>query len=343
MKRILSLDVAKGFTVLMIAPVHTVMMYSTPQVQHSWLGLILAFIAEGPGAALFMLLMGVGFNFFAHINKTSVCKRAFYFLLAAYSLNVLKFIVPLVFGFLPQNLLQELNLHNKTQAVKFFLLLGDILHFAALAYPVLFFFYRTRNYQYWSLFIAIAMVFLSPWSWDLKTNLIVPDYLLQLVGGHPPKVFFPLFPWLVYPLAGLSIGYYLRQYDTSLVLNRTGICGVAIIIISLLFPFTKPQGDWLPFYRTAPADTLFHLGFVLVWIAVIHWLTQKVPPNPVFRFLAFCSRNITPIYLVQWVLVCWIMGGTGYQTLGFTATFIFICIITITTLTLVRFYGKKNI
>ena len=68
MQRIQSLDLARGFTVLFMPSVHVVMLYSQPQVQQSLLGDILAFIAEGPGAQLFMLLMGVSFTFSSRIN-----------------------------------------------------------------------------------------------------------------------------------------------------------------------------------------------------------------------------------------------------------------------------------
>lgn len=343
MKRIQSLDIARGFTVLMIAPIHTVMMYSKPAVQHSALGVVSAFIAEGPGAQLFMLVMGISVNFSSRINRRSVFQRAFYLLLAAYTLNGLKFIVPFLFGWMPQNLLSELHLTGQHSSLVFFFFLGDILHFAAIAYLLLYVVYRLKNFRFWSLVFAGMIIFISPAVWDLNTGLTVMDYILQLAGGHPPDVFFPVFPWLVYPLVGLSLGYYLKNHDTTLVLKRAGWSGIILILISLLFPYTKLQGDWLPFYRTEPADTIFHLGFVLIWIAVIQWVSQKVRFNKVFLFLIFCSRNITAIYLVQWILICWGMGWAGYQALGFTATFLYMIGITIITLLIARLYGRDNI
>jgi hypothetical protein len=59
----------RGFTVLMIAPIHTVLVYSKLEVRESWLGYILGFIAEGPGAQLFMLLTG---------NTFSVARKLFF-------------------------------------------------------------------------------------------------------------------------------------------------------------------------------------------------------------------------------------------------------------------------
>lgn len=336
MQRIQSFDLARGFTVLIMPSIHVVMLYSSPQVQQSWLGDILAFIAEGPGAQLFMLLMGMSFTFSSRISPQYVLQRTFYLWVAAYCLNFLKFIVPLWSGWMPQNLLDELHLQTDARAATFFLFIGDILHFAAIAYPLLFLVSRLKHYPYWSLLMAVAIMLCSPLVWDIKTGIVWVDYLLQLTGGHPPQAFFPVFPWLVYPLAGLAAGYYLRKHDTTAVLKKAAWIGVLFLFVSCLFPPTQLPAEWLPFYRTQTADTLFHLGFVMVWIAVIHWLSRKTRGNVFFDLLIYCSKNITSIYIIQWVLICWGMALAGYGTLGFAATFLSMSAITISTLLLAR-------
>lgn len=346
MQRIQSLDLAKGFTVLIMPSIHVVMLYSSPAVQQSWLGDILAFIAEGPGAQLFMLLMGVGITFSSRINPQYVLQRTFYLWGAAFLLNFLKFIIPLWLGWMPQNLLDELHLQADARAATFFLFIGDILHFAAIVYPLLFLISRLKHYPYWSLVFAVAIMLCSPLVWDITTGIGVIDHALQLAGGHPPQAFFPVFPWLVYPLVGLATGYYLRKHDTATVMKKAAWIGALFLFVACLFPPTQPPGEWLPFYRTQPADTLFHLGFVMVWIAVIHWLSHKTRGNVFFDLLVFCSKNITSIYIIQWVLICWGMGFAGYGTRGFAATFLSMSAITILTLLLARLakriYATKN-
>ena len=119
-----------------------------------------------------------------------------------------------------------------------------------------------------------------------------------------------------------------------------------MILISLLFPATKETKEWLPFYRTRPADTIFHLGFVFTWLAIFHWLSRKIPANHYFSLLNFCSKNITSIYIIQWVLICWCMAYTGYLTLDFLQTFCWMAGITIVTLLLSallkRAYAKQH-
>lgn len=348
--RIISFDLARGFTVLLMPMIHVVMLYSTIPVQQSLLGDILGFIAEGPGAQLFMLLMGVNFSLRKKAKlsaatgggcrqeMTAVLQRTFYLLLAAYLLNFFKFIVPLGLVLLPENLLQELQIQNDFRAAQFFFLIGDILHFAAIAYLVLYVVTRSRYYPYIALLLAIAIVFLSPSIWDLKTGIAFVDQVLVLFNGHPPQTFFPVFPWLVYPLIGLTLGFLLKTNHTEYILRKTGIAGIAFIIISLSFPATTTITEWLSFYRTAPADTIFHLGFVLLWLSIFHWLSRKLKPNPIFQLLRFCSRHITAIYILQWILICWCLSITGYLQLDLTYSLIWMTGITIITLLITYIY-----
>jgi uncharacterized membrane protein len=110
MKRIKSLDLARGFTVLMIAPIHTVMLYSQLGVRETLMGKLLAFIAEGLGAQLFMLLMGLFFALAPKQRFVAIGKRTTYWMYGAFLLNIIKFVIPHFFGWLPDDFLHELNI-----------------------------------------------------------------------------------------------------------------------------------------------------------------------------------------------------------------------------------------
>ncbi len=344
MQRITSLDLARGFTVLIMPSIHVVMLYSQAGVQESLLGDILAFIAEGPGAQLFMLIMGIGFAFSSRLTSVYIIQRTCMLLIAAYALNIFKFIIPLYMGWLPDNLLNDLSLSNDYSSSFFFFYIGDVLHFAAIAFPLTYLVYRLKHYQYWSLLLAIVIMLLSPYVWDYKTGNAPIDHVLILFNGHPPETFFPVFPWLFYPLAGLSLGYFLKRFNVTKVIRIAGYTGFLLIAISLYFPPTMPQKDWLPFYRTAPADTIFHLGFVWTWLMLFQWLNKKIPDNPFFKLLTFCSKNITAIYILQWIMICWCLSITGYLQLDFTATFCWMAGITTATLvfTFLLTYARRK-
>lgn len=325
--RILSLDLARGFTVLIMPSVHVVMLYSQPQIQQSLLGIILQFLAEGPGAQLFMLIMGISITLSKTLSTKKVLQRTICLFIGAFALNIFKFVIPLELGLIPDLLTRDVPLSTVQ-----FILLGDIFHFAAIAYPITYFISKLRYSYIWSLLFATAIMLLSPLVWDVRTGLKFVDQVLIYFNGHPPFVFFPIFPWLVYPLIGLAIARVLQT-------KKIALAGAIIIIISLLFPATT---EYTTFYRTRPADTIFHISIVLLWLSLFDFISRKVKPNFFFMLLKFCSRNITLIYILQWLLIFWCLSFAGYQDLGFTQTIYWMFFATITTL-LLTYAIKKSI
>lgn len=327
MPRILFLDYARGFTVLIMPSVHVVMLYSNLEVQQSLLRVILQFLAEGPGAQLFMLIMGVSFTLSKKITGQQVFQRTILLFIGGLALNFFKFVIPLELELLPNQLLRDYPL-TETQ----FLLMGDIFHFAAFAYPLTYLISRLKYYRTTALLLATAIMLLSPLVWDVKTGNIFVDQLLVYYNGEPPLAFFPVFPWLVYPLVGLAIGQSIQS-------GKLGIIGAIVTIGSLLFPATT---NYVSHYRTPAADTLFHLGIVLLWLALFNWLSQKLKDNFVFSLLSFCSKQISFIYITQWLLIFWCIPIAGYQSLDLIHTFYWMIAITATTL-LCSYAWKKNL
>lgn len=348
MQRIPSLDLARGFTVLMIAPVHTVLFYSRPEVHATLVGQLLTFIAEGPGAQLFMLLMGVYCAFQKHLNTGRIFRRSAILLVAACMLNTIKFVIPAYLGWLPPALLQELGYTADSLDFMQLFLIGDILHFAALALICLCFIRHLPRWHHAALLGALLVCFVAPYCWDLHSATPLIDFILSLIGAPLPRTFFPLFPWLVYPLAGLAIGHYLQQPDHHhfSCLRDTGAC---LIGMGWLIRTFLPDSPATSFYRTLAPETLQHLGIVLVTLYVWHCLEKSVLPNAFFRLLEYTSRHITQIYCIQWIIIIWLLPCVGFRELNYHASLFAICCTTISTLAisfainlLIRIYSTSQ-
>lgn len=325
-ERILSLDLARGFTVLFIAPVHVMLLYSKPSIHESWLGICFRFIAEGPGAQLFMLLMGISFYLSPGKKTITVLQKAFIILLLAYLLNIIKFVLPAYFGLVPAAMLQELQPGSKTINYRELLLIGDILHFASLALVIMLMISKLKEPVAF-LLAAIIICFVSPVFWDMSSNQAFADHLLRLAGGQPPRVFFPLFPWLVYPLTGVFIGYMIKR---GVVVSKLFVPGAILIATGMLFiHFSIVSSE--SFYRTGPAATVVHTGIVLAWLAVWHWIAKWLRQNWFFDLLVYLSKNITAIYFIQWMVIFWLLPVVGYQTMDMVRTVIMILFVTIST------------
>jgi uncharacterized membrane protein len=331
MQRIKSFDLARGFTVLMIAPIHTVMLYSRPEIHQTVFGNVLAFIAEGPGAQLFMMLMGVYFSFHQQQTVLPVLSRSIILLLIGYGLNAIKFVIPLLLGLLPAAVQSDLQVDNDPQGLLHLLLIGDILHFAALASIILYYVMRVRKYHYAALIAATLICFCSPMFWDMTSTAGFTDYMLQLIGGQPPRIYFPLMPWLVYPLVGLAIGYFLQNDNKKLFPHLRNI-GLGLLVGGLLLEMFVVKESSVSFYRTFPASTLQHIGIVLVILCIWEWMSKYVASNYFFTLLTYMSRNITQVYIIQWIVIAWLLPVFGYQDLNFSLSILAILSTTLITL-----------
>jgi hypothetical protein len=347
MKRFQSLDLGRGFTVLFIPAIHTVMLYSQPAVYTTWLGYPLSFIAEGPGAQLFMVIMGIVFTFKPQHAFKNVLKKSLVLLTVGYSLNSLKFVLPYIAGLLPQAVLQQLQITQDHTTIVQLIAIGDILHFAAIALLLLYAVYRSRYYPYLAVGLSAVILCIAPLVWDAHSSHPWVNYILQLATGQPPQVFFPLFPWLVYPLLGLVIGCLLSQHPEELVYILLCKMGIGWIIVGYgghLLSHEPSTG----FYRTYPFDTLWHMGIVLLTFCFWQWAATHIRRNRFFELLTYSSEHITQLYIIQWILICWLLPIIGYQQLGVGASFLMGGVTTVITYTLsasinlLREYGKTS-
>lgn len=326
------LALARGFTVFFIPVIHSIMLYGNQQTQQSGMVTFLAFIAEWPGAQLFMMLMGIHFALSKNKSFRQVLLRSLVLLSAAYSLNLLKFTFPHSLGLLPVEFINEIRPGNYP-----LILINDILHFAAITLLLLFIVKRLPEYPAIAIILTFVICFASPFVIPSEARDLA-KYLMQLSSGQPPHTYFPLFPWLVYPLSGLAIGYYIKKEGgkTFLALLPVGLGLMAL-------------GYWIgsyeapaSFYRLGPWKTIQHLGFVCCWLTLLHIVSRLFRCNNFFFFLEFLSRGITLIYFIQWPLICWLLPVIGYHQSGITESVIISLTISVLVFSLAFLFMWKN-
>lgn len=73
------------------------------------------------------------------------------------------------------------------------------------------------------------------------------------------------------------------------------------------FPARKVIAAWNLFVvgdysRSGLGVHLVIVGFLLLWLPLCWLLTEKIADNPAFRLLSFWSKQVTTIYIIQWLL-----------------------------------------
>jgi uncharacterized membrane protein len=324
-----TIDIARGFTVFIMPSVHAVMIYSLPAVKRSWLGSLISFLAEGPGAELFMLLMGMVIPFSKPRRLSKIFYRVAMLLFIGYLLNLFKFIIPLKTGIMPESLPLNYGFPAGSKGMLELLLMGDILQQAAFAYLVVALLYKLPRYAFLSIVFAFVVAGISPWLWDAHSVNPCLDYLLTLCTGQPPKTFFPVLPWLTYSLTGLALGYYIRRYPPSRFYPVILVCGIACIVAGKWLESCEAAAWERSFYRTGPAGTFYHIGLVLLWLCLCRLTVKWLKNNFFLDLLNWLSRYITRIYFIQWVIICWMIPVFGYARLRLAGSLSSMLIVTI--------------
>lgn len=346
MQRNMTIDVARGFTVFIMPAVHSMVTYSTPVVQHSLLGQILGFLAEGPGAELFMLLMGLCISYGRKKSKKQILARSFKLLCLAYFLNFIKIILPLYWDGIPVNVFTENYIPNNLSGWLLLIFMGDILQLAAIAYLVCGLLYQVRQFARLSIMLAAVVIIMSPLAWHVHSCNILPAAILDLFVGTPPRCFFPVFPWLAYPLIGVAMGHYIKTTKANLFYRILFCFSTIFILLGGLVAPLEPDIWEESFYRMGPGGTLKHLGIALGWYCLCFLLVNYIRANYVFRFLSWLSKNITLVYCLQWVVIFWLTPWFSYHHLGMKSTLISIFLTSSLTFLLTflipKIYSKVN-
>lgn len=337
-----SIALARGFIVFLIAPIHCVMVYSTPQVKSGLLGNFMSFFAEYPGAHLFMFLMGLFIALSSEKKSSYIFKRSVLLLLVGYLLNVGKFVIPYSLDLLPKQFYSSNHITNDDLIVYRLLLINDILHFAAVAYFICGLIRKTKYPALISAILALLTLILGPILWNKSnTNNLFLNALLDLAGGCPPKAYFPVLPWIFHPLLGMVYGFGIKR--STLSIRHLFVTGTFLFLIGFCRQHYEPQEYKLTFFRSGPGGTLLHAGTTLLFISILDISTNRIKITATLNFFTWCSAHITMIYLVQWIIIMWLLSITGYETLSNIQSFIMIIAVNTFTMLLVnRFTQSKN-
>lgn len=294
--RLLLPDVLKGVAVLLMIQVHLMEQFATQEIYDSIWGRISLLMGGPPAAPVFMAVMG-------------------YFLVRAGSAGlpqIFRGIRLLIYGFL-LNLGLNLNLfyHIVTGELSLdplpYIFGVDILFLAGLsviAIAVFRIIFADRIVWWVLLTLLVASATLL-----LPSGITVPgwqSYLLACFYQETWWSYFPLFPWLAYPMAGYTFHLISNKYITREISAATMLLPGSILFILLLFTFSwglSITADLSAYYHHALAYFLWAMMFVGVWVIVTRFIVNAFPGNIAVRYLQWTGKNVTAFYVFQWLII----------------------------------------
>ncbi len=319
--RLLVLDFARAIAAFFLVVVHSLWMYGTDDVQfHSPLGHTVH--AMGQMTAAFLLLMGASFILTRHQSLLYGVKRAIFILLAGYVLNIFKFIIPItVFKTMPESFIHAYGWESplNVEQLRYLLLTGDILQMAGISFLVIAFVrHYVKNKNIILLLVGLTLL-ITHLLRGFKTGLTGLDYVLDLLWGTEWNVYFPVFPWIANILTGMYVAMHINEYENK---HKAlfDIClklGAAFFVIGIGLCIYDWKYHFNDFFHPRSGGILYLIGVNLLVFCLLDKLIYTYLHNNIWflKITRYLSQQITSIYFIQWVLVCWLMGIIGYKTL----------------------------
>lgn len=296
MKRFPLPDLLKGFAVFLIVPVHILEIFIDFPGRESVIGKALLFLGGPIAVPVFMIVMGY---FLAKNRKPFITNffRGVKIFIAGLLLNIgLNFHLLLKIQFAGW----QLNPWEYIFGV-------DIFYFAGLSIIFLSVLKTIKPGREW---LALLLVFAVAGATSLvNQKLMVPErnYIFPFIGGTWSWSYFPLFPWLAYPLAGFAFFHFQEKLlaFTSRQKTISGILFTAILVLVLYFGkqgFTITT-DLPAYYHHTFWFSVWAFGVVILWSVFWHFMLNKFPKTRLGKFFMWLGKNITVFYVIQWLII----------------------------------------
>jgi hypothetical protein len=295
MKRYPLPDLLKGFAVFLIVPVHILELFIDYSGRESLFGKILLFLGGPIAVPVFMIIMG----YFLAKNQ-----KSFY-------VNFSRGIKVFVVGFL---LNIGLNLHLLLK-IKFagwqfnpleYIFGVDILYFAGLSIILIAFLKTLKKGQAWIAVTLGFLVIISTGFMNEKLMISGRNYFLPFIAGNYSWSYFPLFPWLAYPLAGFA--FFNFEKKIILFMQQKIVSGIILSgILATVLYFSKTGFETTInlglYYHHTFWFSLWAFGIVILWTVFWRFILKIFPVTYAWKFFMWLGKNITLFYIIQWLII----------------------------------------
>jgi uncharacterized membrane protein len=294
--RLLLPDLLKGLAVLLMIQVHLMELFALPEIYNSNWGKISLFLGGPPAAPVFMAVMGY-FLAISGAGTVSAIGRGLKLILYGLLLNI---------G-LNLHLLYHIIIGESSLNPLSYIFGVDILFLAGLSVITIVLFRKIfNNTLIWWLMAMILVVTASTFIPYGNSEEQWSTYLLAFFYRASWWSYFPLIPWLAYPVAGYTFRLIEIRLPNRLVSSKNSILAGLILVGILLATFSYGFGissDLQAYYHHNLFYFLWALIFLMVWMALLRLLLKITGTNPVTGFLQWIGRNVTAFYVFQWLII----------------------------------------
>lgn len=291
------LDLLKGIAVLLMIQVHVMELFVSDAGFNSTAGKLSLLLGGVPVAPLFMAIFGY-FIVQTHQSTAQLIVRGIKMVFLGMALNValnLNLMSSVFFGKLDVDLMP-------------YIFGVDILHFAGIALLIIAPLKKILDRYYLLPLIGMLVAALLGHyllSYVPKNNLL--KYSSAFFYGSTPWSYFPLFPWLAYPLAGMVVYQLQQRYDfTWLLVAKTKIIVCVLFLFFVVFTVKYAitiSSDLSLYYHHGLLFFIWVMAFLFFYTLGVNELNLHLGKTSIFKYIKWLGKNVTLIYVIQWILI----------------------------------------
>ena len=320
-KRRHEFDYAKTLAIFFMVIIHVIEEISHVEFEALPSGFWENFIQFGAGplaAPVFIFSMGLGIVYSRSQEPIQLFKRGVKLLIVALDRNICRDVIPrlivcLISGSAPDWEVFRYQLFNI-----------DILHFAGLAFMLTALLKKLKVPVLALVPIGIIMQITGNELALVFAPTGLAEILLSYIfdtGGD--LACFPILPWYLSLTVGILAGTIIQKFDEKL--NRLysiGFWGGVSLLLGFLFACHYYDVDIRLFHALYEdafyGQTYFHFLYntliIVIELSLIYLIIRNWKKD--LPFASFCGKNLTTIYVVQWMIIGWLTSFQDYLKLG---------------------------
>jgi uncharacterized membrane protein len=290
-------DLLKGIAALLMIQVHLIELFASKNIADSTTGKLLLFLGGPPVAPVFLFFLGY---FIATSQKTTwqLIGRGVKIIILGLALNTA----------LNLNLIISVFSGRYIVDILPYLFGVDVLPHAGLCILFIAVMKKVLNRHF---LVPLILAFIAAIFGEVFLEHVPQQpfqlYTFAFFYGDGWWSYFPLFPWFSYSLAGIAFYKLSQQFDFSIFdsLKAKFIIG---ILFCLFLIFTgiyavSVASDLQVYYHHGIQFFLWVIVFLVFYGFFTNELQQVAGGKVIFNYLEWLGRNITLIYVIQWILI----------------------------------------
>ena len=287
----------KGIAVVMMIQVHIMELFAIPAVFESIIGKASLFLGGPFAAPVFLAVMGY---FLAASNRslTSLAGRGLKLILLGLALNIglnLHLLIKIYSGAIDDDPLK-------------YIFGADILFVAGISIILIASFRKiSRDDLVPYLLLMLALPIFSSLLPESPREGNLYTYLGSFLWLKTDWSYFPFLPWFSYALLGYIFHRMEKTEHPWLIwirAHRTFVFNVLMIllIVSSFYP-VRVITDLPEYYHHGIYPFLWIAGFIGWLMLVLDRVLKEWPDGRVVRYLCWLGKNVTAVYVIQWLII----------------------------------------